>query len=189
MIVKKWAAGSALAVAAAGGVAAGSVLLGTANAATPTGTTQAGPGVQENDGIPKAQEHHDGRALDLSGTVAAVGSGTVTIRTSTISTVVYTVAASSDIDKNGEAQLSSLVAGDVVRYSVNTGTTTIDKLHAGDEAKNFPTGASAPPVVSGRGTTGADGGVRPARLRARLPTLPEQTNSNRTGAAQVPVAT
>ncbi len=145
MIVKKWAAGVALAVAATGGVAAGSVLLGTANAATmPTAATQTGPGVQENDGIPEAQEHHGGHALDLSGTVASVGNGTVTIRTSTCSMVVYAVAAASDIDKNGEAQLSSLVAGDVVRYSVNTGTTTIDKLHAGDEAKNFPTGASAP---------------------------------------------
>ena len=145
MIVKKWAAGVALAVAAGGGIAAGSVLLGSANAATtPTATSQAGPGVQENDGIPEAQEHHGGHALDLSGTVAVVGSDTVTVTTSTGSTVVYKTDSSSDFDKNGEAQLSSLVAGDAVRYSVKAGTTTIDKLHAGDEAKDFPTGTSAP---------------------------------------------
>ena len=145
MIVNKWAVGVALAVAAGGGVAAGSVLLGTADAATtPTATTQAGPGVQENDGIPEAQEHHGGHALDLSGTVTAVGTGTVTIKTSTGSAVTYQVNSASDIDKNGEAQLSSLVAGDAVTYSVNTGTTTIDKLHAGDQAKDFPTGTSAP---------------------------------------------
>ncbi|MDQ1635799.1 MAG: hypothetical protein QOJ32_2608, partial [Frankiaceae bacterium] len=35
-------------------------------------------------------------------------------------------------------------AGDAVRYSVKTGTTTIDKLHAGDEAKDFPSGSTAP---------------------------------------------
>ncbi|MDQ1650488.1 MAG: hypothetical protein QOG60_2545 [Frankiaceae bacterium] len=145
MIAKKWAAGVALAVAATGGVAAGSVLLGTANAATtPTATTQAGPGVQENDGIPEAQEHHGGHALQLSGTVTAVGSDTVTITTSPGPSVVYKTDSASDIDKNGEAQLSSLVAGDAVRYSVKTGTTTIDKLHAGDEAKDFPSGSTAP---------------------------------------------
>ena len=54
-----------------------------------------------------------------------------------------------DIDKNGEAQLPSLVAGDAVRYSVNSGTTTIDKLHAGDETKNLPGGSSA--TTSGYG--------------------------------------
>ncbi len=140
MIVKKWVAGAALAVAATGGVAAGTLLLGTADAATTSpATTQAGPGVQENDGVPEAQEHHGGQALDLAGTVTAVGSDTVTIATSTGPTVVYKTDGASDIDKNGEAQLASLAAGDAVRYSVKTGTTTIDKLHAGDEAKNAPT--------------------------------------------------
>ena len=136
----------------AGGVLTGAVLAGTisANAAT-TSTpaasstaTQAAPGVQENDGIPEAQEHHGGHGLGLSGTVTAVGSGNVTIKTATGSTITYTVNSSSDFDKNGEAQLSSLVAGDAVRYSVNSGTTTIDKLHAGNEAQDMPSGASAP---------------------------------------------
>ena len=138
----------------AGGVLTGAVLAGTisanaANAAT-TSTpaagstaTQAAPGVQEHDGIPEAQEHHGGHGLGLSGTVTAVGSGTVTIKPATGSTITYTVNSSSDFDKNGEAQLSSLVAGDAVRYSVNSGTTTIDKLHAGNEAQDMPSGASA----------------------------------------------
>ena len=135
----------------AGGVLTGAVLAGTlsANAAsTPTPAasstaTQAAPGVQENDGIPEAQEHHGGHALGLTGTVTAVGNGTVTIKTATGSTITYTVNSASDIDKNGEAQLSSLAPGDAVRYSVNSGTTTIDKLHAGTETKDLPSGASA----------------------------------------------
>ncbi len=135
----------------AGGVLTGAVLAGTlsANAATtPTPAagstaTQAAPGVQENDGIPEAQEHHGGHALGLTGTVTAVSSGTVTIKTSTGTTTTYTVNSASDLDKNGEAQLSSLAPGDAVRYSLNSGTTTIDKLHAGDETKNLPSGASA----------------------------------------------
>jgi len=135
----------------AGGVLTGAVLAGTisANAAT-TSTpaagstaTQAAPGVQENDGTPEAQEHHGGHGLGLSGTVTAVGSGTVTIKPATGRTITYTVNSASDIDKTGEAQPSSLAAGDAVRYSVNSGTTTIDKLHAGNEAQDMPSGASA----------------------------------------------
>ena len=135
----------------AGGVLTGAVLAGTisANAAT-TSTpaagstaTQAAPGVQETDGTPEAQEHHGGHALGLSGTVTAVGSGTVTIKPATGSTITYTVNSASDFDKNGEAQPSSLAVGDAVRYSVNSGTTTIDKLHAGNEAQDMPSGASA----------------------------------------------
>ena len=143
-----------------GGVLTGAVLAGTisANAATSSTpstpltpltpltsstATQAAPGVQENDGIPEAQEHHGGHGLGLSGTVTAVGSSNVTIKTATGSTITYTVNSSSDFDKNGEAQLSSLAAGDAVRYSVNSGTTTIDKLHAGNEAQDMPSGASA----------------------------------------------
>ena len=45
--------------------------------------------MQENDGIPEAQEHHGGHGLGLSGTVTAVGSGTVTIKTATGSTITY----------------------------------------------------------------------------------------------------
>jgi hypothetical protein len=129
----------------AGGAVVGAILAGTfsASAATPSPTspsgasTQGGPGVQENDGIPESQEHHGGAALNLTGTVSAIGGDSVTIKTST-GTTTYKVDSNSDIDKNGEAKLSSLVAGDAVRYSVRSGTTTIDRLHAGDEAKDFP---------------------------------------------------
>jgi len=147
MIRRPWIARAGL---VAGGLVAGVVLAGaiSANAATTpspssssssssAGTsTQGGPGVQENDGIPESQEHHGG-ALNLTGTVTAVGSGSVTIRTSS-GTTTYTVDSASDIDKNGEAQLSALAVGDSVRFSVTSGTTTIDKLHAGDESKNMP---------------------------------------------------
>jgi hypothetical protein len=131
----------------AAGAAAGAIVSTTltAGAATPpTGSSSAssqagGPGVQENDGIPEAQEHH-GQALGQTGTVTAVGGDTVTIKPSTGAPTTYKVGSASDIDKNGEAQLSNLVAGDAVRFSVRTDTTTIDKLHAGDEAKDHPAG-------------------------------------------------
>jgi preprotein translocase subunit YajC len=80
--------------------------------------------------------HGPGRMLPLSGTVTAVGSSSVTIKTASGSTT-YKVDATSDIDKNGEAKLSSLKVGDAVRFSV-TGANVIDKLHAGDEALNRP---------------------------------------------------
>jgi len=155
---RTWLTGAGL---VAGGVLAGAVLAGTmsANAATTTptapatGTTTAsssvtpgGPGVQENDGIPEAQEHHGGM-LDHSGTVTAVGSTSVSIKTST-GTTTYTVTSSSDIDKNGEAQLSDLVVGDTVRFSVTSGTTTIDKLHAGDETKDMPAAPGSIPTAA-----------------------------------------
>jgi Cu/Ag efflux protein CusF len=80
-------------------------------------------------------------ALPLSGTVTAVGSSDVTIRTST-GTTTYTVTSSSDIDKNGEATLSDLAAGDAVTFSTVTtnGTTSIDKLHAGNAQLDMPAG-------------------------------------------------
>jgi hypothetical protein len=152
-------AGAGLAV---GGVAVGAMLAGTLSAGaattpTPSATsdTTASPGVQENDGVPEAQEHHGhGCALDLSGTVTAVGTSSVTIKTAAGAVTTYTVDSSSDIDKSGEAQLSSLVAGDAVTYSVRSGTTTIDKLHAGDETKNVPAAPAAGSSTSGT-TSGA----------------------------------
>jgi hypothetical protein len=81
-----------------------------------------------------------------SGTVTAVGSNSVTIKTSS-GTTTYGVTAASDIDKNGEAQLRDLKAGDAVRFTTEmaNGVTIIDKLHAGDEAKDRP---AAPPSGS-----------------------------------------
>jgi len=97
-----------------------------------------------------------GHGLPLSGTVTAVepdGNGTtgsVTIKTPS-GTKTYTVNSNSDVDKNGESQLSKLVVGDAVTFSVNG--TTIDKLHAGDDAKDAPTGP--PPAAPSSSSTNA----------------------------------
>jgi hypothetical protein len=130
-------AGGALAATLSASATTSATTLATSSptASTPSG----GPGVQENDGIAESQEHHGGFALNLTGTVTAVGADTVTIKTSGGAIKVYKVDSSSDIDKNGEAQLSSLTSGDAVRYSVRSGTSTIGKLHAGNEAKDAPT--------------------------------------------------
>jgi hypothetical protein len=119
-----------------------------------TTTEDAHPGDNGADGVPEAQERHGGHrghgghgghpghGLDLAGTVTAVGSATVTIKTGT-TTTVYAVTSSSDIDKNGEAVLSDLAAGDAVTFSVDdTNAKQIDKLHAGDETKDTPSGTS-----------------------------------------------
>lgn len=107
----------------AGGAVAGAVLAGTLSAGaatTPnpaasssTATTDQHPGDNGADGVPESQEHHGaGHGLDLSGTVTAVDANgsTVTIKTSS-GTTTYKVTSNSDIDKNGEAQLSSLKVG------------------------------------------------------------------------------
>jgi hypothetical protein len=91
--------------------------------------------------------------LPLSGTVTAVGTDSVTIKTSS-GTSTYVVTSASDIDKNGEAQLSDLAVGDAVTFStVGSDTTpTIDKLHAGDEALDRPQG---PPLAGSSNPTGS----------------------------------
>lgn len=117
------------------GVVAGAIVGGTvlSNAATTSPT----PGSSSSPSQPQ-DRHGPGGMLNLSGTVTAVGSSSVTIRTST-GTTTYQVDSHSDIDKNGEAQLSSLKPGDAVRFSVTSGN-VIDKLHAGNEALNMPHG-------------------------------------------------
>lgn len=164
----------------AAGLIAGGVLATTltATAATPspsaspragssgssgTATPQQGqPGVQENDGIPESQEHHGhggrGRGLSLSGTVTAVTGSSVTIKTATARTT-YAVASTSDIDKNGEAQLSDLVVGDAVTFSVTSASApTIDKLHAVDETRDRPQAPSGTfTAPSGTATPGGFG--------------------------------
>lgn len=139
----------------AAGLVAGVVLAGTMGAQAATSTpspsassgtsssttaTDPHPGDNGADGVPEAQEHHGGgrHALDLSGTVTAVGAGSVTIKTAT-ATTEYAVTSASDIDKNGEAALKDLAVGDAVTFSVDsTNAKQIDKLHAGDETKNRP---------------------------------------------------
>ncbi|MBF6558126.1 MAG: hypothetical protein IVW52_18620 [Acidimicrobiales bacterium] len=92
--------------------------------------------------------------LPLSGTVTAVGASTVTIDTTS-----YPVTSTTDIDKSGEAALSSLAVGDSVTFSTMTsgGATSIDKLHAGSETLDRPAAGSAPPANGGSGTSGFPG--------------------------------
>lgn len=107
-------------------------------------TADAHPGDNGADGVPESQEVHGGQGghLGLSGTVTAVAASSVTIKTST-ATTVYSVTSASDIDKNGESTLSKLVVGDQVTFSVDSSNAKqIDKLHAGDETKNMPTGTA-----------------------------------------------
>ncbi len=79
----------------------------------------------------------------------------MTIKTAS-GTTKYAVSSASDIDKNGEAAIKDLVVGDAVRFSTTTtsGKATIDKLHAGDEAKNMPQGMPGMGAPKGYGTNG-----------------------------------
>ena len=135
------AAGLLAVGAVAGGVLAGTLSAGAASPSPTPPTTEAGPG-----GAPAHDGHRFGPGrprLALSGTVVGVHAdsngttGTVTI-TTTDGAKTYSVGSNSDIDKNGESQLSKLVTGDKVMFSVSG--TTIDVLHAGDEALNAPRG-------------------------------------------------
>ncbi|MDP9094768.1 MAG: hypothetical protein M3N95_17975 [Actinomycetota bacterium] len=143
-----------------GGIAAGAIgatALGASAATSTTGSTAAvynasmgsnaaaAPGGTAAPGGPGGYQ-----VPQLSGTVTAVGSASVTIRTST-ATTTYQVTSASDIDKNGEAQLSNLVVGDAVTFNVMPNSaSTINKLHAGDEAKDRPVG----PPTNGLAPTG-----------------------------------
>gem|GEM_PF-2410241 len=149
------------------GLVAGAVLaatLGAQAAITPTPTTTGSssstaadphPGDNGADGVAESKEVHGGGGrggtLDLSGTVASKGSNTVTIKTSA-GTTVYSVTSSSDIDKNGEAALSSVAVGDGVTFSVDSSNVKlIDKLHAGNEAKDMPQGGAPSGSASSNG--------------------------------------
>jgi hypothetical protein len=154
---KLWAsAGLVTAGLAAGGIlgttmsASASTTSTTSNSsstnATPSGGSPPGP-----PGAGAAGRTYQG--LADRGTVTAVGSARVTIDGK-----VYAVTSNSDIDKNGEATLSDLAVGDTVTFStVSSATTpTIDKLHAGSEALDRPTGppSGAPSGSSGTAPTG-----------------------------------
>ncbi len=150
------------------GLAGGGILGASlsANAATPstsaTGTSSASTGTSSgaSTGTSSSTAPAPGTGmgtppgLPLSGTVTAVGASTVTI-----GTTPYPVTSTSDIDKNGEATLSSLAVGDSVTFSTVTsgGVTSIDKLHAGSETLDRPTAGSAPPTNGGSGTLGSMG--------------------------------
>jgi len=123
------------------GLLAGGILAGTISATAATSPTPAPSPSSSPSGSSTGDGHRaQGTRLALTGTVTGVGPSTVTIKTSS-ATTTYTLTSDSDIDKNGEAKLSNLVVGDAVRFSTTTTNgTTIDKLHAGDEAKNLPSG-------------------------------------------------
>ncbi|WP_256796433.1 hypothetical protein [Terrabacter sp. Ter38] len=127
------------------GAQAATVLPGASSTPSTSATTDPHPGDNGADGVPEANEVHGGHdghggRLDLSGTVTAVTSSSVTIKTA-IATTTYSVTSTSDIDKNGEATVSALVVGDQVTFSVDSANPKqIDKLHAGDETKNMPAG-------------------------------------------------
>jgi hypothetical protein len=95
-----------------------------------------GPAHGDGPGRPGAPGRH---GLDQAGTVTAVGTDSVTIKTSA-ATTKYAVTSMSDIDKNGEAKLSDLKVGDAVHFNAATigGKPTIVVLHAGNEALNRP---------------------------------------------------
>jgi hypothetical protein len=141
------------------GVATGAALIGTgvvagaivgatvlSGAATTTPSTAPGSSSSQQEGT-FGGHGHGGADLGLTGSVTAVGSSSVTIKTST-ATTTYKVDGNSDIDKNGEAKLSDLKVGDAVRFSV-TGSNVIDKLHGGNEALDRPQGP--PPGQGGSG--------------------------------------
>lgn len=164
---------------AIGGALVGAVVAAVASAATTgegasaatmavSSPSATAPGGQGHGGMASAGQHPAGFGLDLTGTVTSVGTSTVTIKTSSGAIKTYTVNASSDIDKNGEAQLSSLAVGDTVRYSVRTGTSTIDKLHAGDEAKDAPTHGTSPGSSHGAPPSSSQG-MSPNSSQATTP--------------------
>jgi len=109
----------------------------TAPGSTPTGAMPTPPGASTGSSGSTSGPPAGAPTLPKSGTVTAVGADSVTIDGTT-----YAVISSSDIDKNGEATLSSLAVGDTVTFStVSTASSpTIDKLHAGSEALDRPTG-------------------------------------------------
>ena len=90
--------------------------------------------------------------LPKTGKVTAVGTSSVTI-----DGTVYAVTSNSDIDKNGEANLSQLAVGDAVTFSTVSGasTPTIDKLHAGSEALDMPHGGPPGGAPAGGAPSGA----------------------------------
>lgn len=151
---KLWASAALVTAGLAGGAVLGTTM--TAGASTSTSTNSSSPSTNSSSstgsppsGAPMGT-HPSGAPAGLpdSGTVTAVGTNSVTIDGK-----VYAVTSGSDIDKNGEATLSDLATGDKVTFSTVSGasTPTIDKLHAGNEALDRPSGP--PPGPSSGGTS------------------------------------
>ena len=186
-------AGTAVAVGGglAGAVTAVSIPASAATAAatltsasSPSATASSAPGSQHNGAIAATPGRPGALGLNLTGTVTSVSTSSVTIKTSSGAIKIYKVSSSSDIDKNGEAQLSSLAVRDAVRYSLVSGTNTIDKLHAGSEAKDAPSGPTA--GMPGRpGAPGKDAPGRPAAPGTAAPkgAMPGVTTPNSSNGA------
>ena len=144
---RRWGRFGTKAALVAAGVVAGGVLASTLTATAATSSSTATPSTAAS---AAAGTCRGGGALSLSGTVTAVGTSSVTIKTSS-GTTTYAVSSTSDIDKNGEASLSALKVGDAVRFNTSTvsGKVTIDKLHAGNEALDMPMHAPMAGATSG----------------------------------------
>lgn len=154
------ASGLVLAGAVAGGVLAATVSASATSSNAPTaGPTGYGYAARPFDAA-GGPGRHRGFELSMSGTVKSVGAKSVTITTSS-GAKSYAVDGQSDIDKNGEAQLSDLKPGDAVRFGLRPGTSTIAVLHAGDEAKDAPAGRGGHGGPC-PGMPGGTGGARPA---------------------------
>src|SRR5438270_4251908 len=158
------AAGLLVAGAVAGAVLAVTFTAGASSPAAgtpgPTSYAASGPGAHEGPGRFRPIEN---------GTVTAVGTKSVTIKSSS-GTKTYAVDANSDIDKNGEGKLSDLKAGDTVHFAVRPGTSTIGVLHAGDEALNRPAFGSRRAGGACPGGGHHDGDRRPAPGASPAPT-------------------
>jgi hypothetical protein len=123
----------------------------TSGAATVSSTGSSNSaGSSTSSGSPAGPPNAAYKGLPDTGTVTAIGSNTVTIGGKT-----YAVTSSSDIDKNGEASLSSLAVGDSVTFSTvsSASTPTIDKLHAGNETLDRPAGPPPGGVPSYSGSS------------------------------------
>ena len=129
------AGGLLLVGAAAGAVLAATVGASASSSPSPSASYAAG----DAPGAPGHGWRGGPHGLPLTGTVSSVGPGSVTITVNGASKT-YVVDGNSDIDKNGEAKLSDLAAGDAVRFAVRPDGKTIAVLHAGDEAKDRPAG-------------------------------------------------
>ena len=134
------------------GLTAGAIIGTTASATAATGSTTSSSSTNSSSSGGSTPGPPSGtyRGLPDSGTVTAVGTDSVTI-----DGTVYAVTSNSDIDKNGEAVLSDLKVGDKVTFSTvsSASTPTIDKLHAGSEALDRPSGP--PPGSSGTAPSGS----------------------------------
>jgi hypothetical protein len=161
--------------AIAGGVASTAVSASAATTTTTAASGTAGSSGSSSSSVPGSGRQRPGAppgdtALPLHGTITALGSASVTIKTSS-GTTTYAVTSSSDIEKSGKAAgLSGLAVGDNVAFSTATtdGTTSIDTLVAGNATSGMAGGCGRGPggPGSGQGTppngssgTGTSGGT------------------------------